>query len=57
VELIAPVTARLIVNQVALKLSRDRIQPLLESIGRAVSALPAEQNAEPQTSVLHAAGL
>ena len=57
VELIAPITARLIVNQVALKLSRDRIQPLLDAMARRCTALPAEQNAEPQTPVLHAAGL
>jgi ATP phosphoribosyltransferase len=34
VEEIAPVSARLIVNQAALKLKRGAIQPLLDAIGR-----------------------
>ena len=37
VEEIAPVSARLVVNQAALKLKRKDIQPLLESFARAVS--------------------
>ena len=59
VELIAPITARLIVNQAALKLARDRIQPLIDAIGRAVAAPPAEQNpdAADPPPVLRAAGL
>jgi len=57
VELIAPVSARLIVNQAALKLSRNRIQPLLDAFARAVAANPAARNAEVETPVLHAAGL
>jgi ATP phosphoribosyltransferase len=36
VEEIAPVSARLIVNQAALKLKRATVQPLLEAFGRAV---------------------
>jgi len=35
VEEIAPVSARLIVNQAALKLKRAAIQPLLEAFARA----------------------
>jgi len=59
VESIAPITARLIVNQAALKLARDRIQPLIDAMGRAVATLAANpnQNAETQTPVLRAAGL
>lgn len=37
VEEIAPVSARLIVNQVALKLKREAIQPLLDAFARAVA--------------------
>ena len=37
VEEIAPVSARLIVNQAALKLKRDAVQPLLDAFGRAVA--------------------
>jgi ATP phosphoribosyltransferase len=37
VEEIAPVSARLIVNQAALKLKRASVQPLLEAFGRAVA--------------------
>ncbi len=37
VEEIAPISSRLIVNQVALKLKRDALQPLIDSIARAVS--------------------
>jgi ATP phosphoribosyltransferase len=37
VEEIAPVSARLIVNQAALKLKRTGVQPLLEAFGRAVT--------------------
>ncbi len=37
VEEIAPVSARLIVNQAALKLKRGAIQPLLDAIARAVA--------------------
>lgn len=37
VEEIAPISARLIVNQAALKLKRDAIQPLLDAIAGAVS--------------------
>lgn len=36
VEEIRPISARLIVNQAALKLKRDRIQPLLDAFARAV---------------------
>jgi len=38
VEEIAPISARLIVNQAALKLKRDVVQPLLERFSRAVEA-------------------
>ena len=37
VEEIAPISSRLIVNQVALKLKRDALHPLIDSIARAVS--------------------
>jgi ATP phosphoribosyltransferase len=37
VEQIMPISARLIVNQAALKLRRERIQPLLEAFGQAVA--------------------
>ena len=37
VEEIAPISSRLIVNQVALKLKREALQPLIDSIARAVS--------------------
>lgn len=37
VEEIAPVSARLIVNQTALKLKRDRIRPLIDAFGKAVA--------------------
>jgi ATP phosphoribosyltransferase len=37
VEEIAPVSARLIVNQASLKLKRDRVQPLLEAFARAIA--------------------
>ena len=37
VEEIAPVSARLIVNQASLKLKRDAVQPLLEAFSRAVA--------------------
>lgn len=37
VEEIAPISARLIVNQAALKLKRAAVQPLLEAFGRAVT--------------------
>lgn len=37
VEEIAPISARLIVNQAALKLKRDAIQPLLDAFARAVA--------------------
>jgi ATP phosphoribosyltransferase len=37
VEEIAPVSARLIVNQAALKLKRDAVQPLLDAFSRAVA--------------------
>ena len=37
VEEIAPISARLIVNQAALKLKRGAVQPLLEAFGRAVT--------------------
>jgi len=36
VEEIRPISARLIVNQAALKLKRDRIQPLLDAFALAV---------------------
>ena len=36
VEEIVPVSARLIVNQAALKLKRDAIQPLLDAFGKAL---------------------
>jgi ATP phosphoribosyltransferase len=38
VEDIAPVSARLIVNQAALKLKRDALQPVIQAIGNAVNA-------------------
>jgi ATP phosphoribosyltransferase len=38
VEEIMPISARLIVNQAALKLRRDEVQPLLSAIERAVAA-------------------
>jgi ATP phosphoribosyltransferase len=38
VEEIAPISARLIVNQAALKLKRDAVQPLLERFSKAVQA-------------------
>lgn len=37
VEEIAPISARLVVNQAALKLKRGRIQPLLDAFSRAVA--------------------
>src|SRR5689334_10315644 len=37
VEEIAPISARLIVNQASLKLKRDAVQPLLDAFGRAVA--------------------
>lgn len=37
VEEIAPISSRLIVNQVALKLKRDLLQPLIDSITKAVN--------------------
>lgn len=37
VETIRPISARLVVNQAALKLKRDSIQPLLDAFSRAVS--------------------
>ena len=37
VEEIAPISARLIVNQAALKLKRDAIQPLLDAFARAIA--------------------
>lgn len=57
VEEIAPITARLIVNQAAHKLARERIQPLIEAIGAAVANLPTDQNAPVETPVLRAARL
>lgn len=38
VEDIMPISARLIVNPAALKLKRERVQPLVESLSRAVTA-------------------
>ena len=38
VEEIMPVSSRLIVNQAALKLKRDRVQPLIEAFEAAVAA-------------------
>jgi ATP phosphoribosyltransferase len=38
VEQIMPISARLIVNQAALKLKRDRVQPLLDAFAKAVKA-------------------
>ena len=38
VEEILPVSARLVVNQAALKLKRDAIQPLLDAFGKAVGS-------------------
>ena len=35
-EEIAPISARLIVNQAALKLKREAVQPLLDAFARAV---------------------
>jgi ATP phosphoribosyltransferase len=40
VEEIAPISARLVVNQAALKLKRGRIQPLLDAFSRAVEDSP-----------------
>ena len=57
VELIVPITARLIVNQAALKLRRDRIQPLIDAIARAVEIHSQHHHADAATPVLHAAGL
>ena len=37
VEEVAPVSARLIVNQASLKLKREAVQPLLDAFGRAVA--------------------
>jgi ATP phosphoribosyltransferase len=37
VEEIAPVSARLVINQAALKLKREAIQPLLDAFSRAVN--------------------
>jgi ATP phosphoribosyltransferase len=37
VEEIAPVSARLVINQAALKLRRSDIQPLLDAFARAVA--------------------
>ena len=37
VEEVAPISARLIVNQASLKLKRDAVQPLLDAFGRAVA--------------------
>jgi ATP phosphoribosyltransferase len=57
VELIAPISARLIVNQAALKLRRDRIQPLIDAFARAVAATPSREQADAAAPCLHAAGL
>jgi ATP phosphoribosyltransferase len=57
VELIAPISARLIANQAAFKLRRDRIQPLIDAIARAVAVRSAEQHADAKTPVLRTAGL
>jgi ATP phosphoribosyltransferase len=57
VELIAPISARLIVNQGALKLRRDRIQPLVDAFARAVAVPPSREHADVATPRLHAAGL
>ena len=40
VEEIAPISARLVVNQAALKLKRGRIQPLLDAFSRAAGKSP-----------------
>ena len=42
VETIMPISSRLIVNQAALKLKRDAIQPLLEALMKAVDARRAK---------------
>jgi ATP phosphoribosyltransferase len=57
VELIAPISARLIVNQAALKLSRNRIRPLLDAFARAVATDPADRIREVETPILRTAGL
>jgi len=38
VEEIMPISARLIVNQASLKTKADRLEPLLEAVGRAAAA-------------------
>lgn len=40
VEEIMPISSRLVINQAALKLKRDRIQPLLDAFALAVEGLP-----------------
>jgi len=57
VELIAPISARLIVNQAALKLHRDRIQPLVEAFARIVDETTSAVPPDVETPVLRAAGL
>ncbi len=43
IEEIMPISARLIVNQAALKLKRDRVQPLLDAFASAVKARASSQ--------------
>jgi ATP phosphoribosyltransferase len=57
VELIAPISSRLIVNQAALKLRRDRVQPLIDAFSRAVEVLSSVPKVDAETPVLRAAGL
>jgi ATP phosphoribosyltransferase len=45
VEDIMPISSRLIVSPAALKLKRDRVQPLLAALGRAVAAARKEEAA------------
>lgn len=42
VEYIMPISARLIVNPAALKLKRDRVQPLLDALARVIAARRAQ---------------
>ena len=50
VETVMQISARLIVNQAALKLKRERIQPLLEALEKAVAAQAVAERAAVQRS-------
>ena len=52
IEEIMPISARLIVNQAALKIKRDRVQPLLDAFANAVKqrAVSAAKPGEPALS-------